>query len=1171
MAAEERIIVSASTRGVKQAISEVDRLRRATERAAAARDRAAQQPRDARGRFVSRRDGWPDTVTRSYLKAANATERFSRQEMGFLRNRSNIVTRATANADKYNAAQKRIHAQRVKNAEAISGLNKATERNSSLVGSLTRRFLIFHAALATGNALINGIKGSVMEASDEFEAWTRNIELFGGKRARDLKIFSEQATRVIGLSRTAYQEQVGNLGAFLQSAGNDMETSFKVAVDLTKRIGDLASFYNDDLDKVAASMKSILSGASARPGYRYGIDITVNTLRQFMKTLPEFAERTWDTLNLGEKQLIRYHKIMRDTEKAAGDFVRTSDGFANSLRTAGSNAKNVGLAIGNALMPAAKGFVRFWNRFFTDTFQENSAEMAQTLERNRRELSEILDLPKSDGLVELRALWKTISEEKVTVENASAFADAVSRIASDFDKINTSKAVIRGLLRDFKDVNLDDLTISSRVREDLEGASGLTKRLLGGVTDLGGTVGLWDSTTVNEYNKALEEVKNTYENLNVLLQHADAEYASSMKTLVDFREAMERLGISTELSTEIYLGHKKAIEEGRTEYEKAAEAAEQAIDSMRTNMGFLSDAQQESIKNYKSEAQIIRETYSELDNMIFYLGSERDARSQTAREINSRIQKVMEERASVLELKNAIAELESAYRGTIGQSVNNFFAQGNIEQSVDPNSPLGRELGLTSRAWNREATSRWVEATWGGSDSGGGSSGGTISFGGPASENWGAGFHGEVRLWVASNGTERKTYVYDEAAQRWREENIDDYSSANEAAKLREARILQSKLNNLSANPNITANQRSYLRSTSGGITNFLDTASLGGFTETEFNNEFEKVQSNVNRIMQEILDAVKNRAESDKRIAEAAAEAALLYLEEVAELAESDAEEARKKYAEAVKSSEAAAKKLANAEEAYAEAVEKAKEEYLENLAKQRATEERIRKSLIQQHEEREARLAEMFRDPNMLLTGLGGLLSSGDLPSGTRVHTALASKNLKDIMEDIDKGILVGNEATRALSQAMRQAEAARDLAFATQLKISEDQKKIQEDSANTQKEQVNLLKVLVKATAGSSNSLEAIAAGMGGGGVHRIGAHPDGSPIYDLDFDNFLANKYLNDGTWNAEDAIRKARKSGSGISESEVERIREAFGNITLVVDGQEFTTFIEDRVANGGRD
>jgi hypothetical protein len=68
-------------------------------------------------------------------------------------------------------------------------------------------------------------------------------------------------------------------------------------------------------------------------------------------------------MSQGEMVMLRYQYLMQATADAQGDFARTSDGYANSLRLLESNVDSLKTRLGSVLIPALEGATGFLNDF----------------------------------------------------------------------------------------------------------------------------------------------------------------------------------------------------------------------------------------------------------------------------------------------------------------------------------------------------------------------------------------------------------------------------------------------------------------------------------------------------------------------------------------------------------------------------------------------------------------------------------------------------------------------------------------------------------------------------------------------------------------------------------------------------------------------------------------
>ena len=116
---------------------------------------------------------------------------------------------------------------------------------------------------------------------------------------------------------------------------------------------DLASFNNTSPEEAVLAIGAALRGES-EPLRRYGVLLNDAVLRQEALTLGIYDGK--GALTAQQKVLAAQAAIYKQTGDAQGDFLRTSDGLANSQRTLGAVLKNVQIELGTKLLPAIQEF-----------------------------------------------------------------------------------------------------------------------------------------------------------------------------------------------------------------------------------------------------------------------------------------------------------------------------------------------------------------------------------------------------------------------------------------------------------------------------------------------------------------------------------------------------------------------------------------------------------------------------------------------------------------------------------------------------------------------------------------------------------------------------------------------------------------------------------------------
>lgn len=132
------------------------------------------------------------------------------------------------------------------------------------------------------------------------------------------------------------------------------ESLADMSLNLTKLSADMASFYDVDQADVAKSLQSIFTGTIA-PMRQYGIDLTQATLKEF--ALKNGLDADIKSMSQAEKVMLRYQYVMANTTAAQGDFAKTADTWANSVRTLKQEFEAWGSIIGKVIINAFKPFV----------------------------------------------------------------------------------------------------------------------------------------------------------------------------------------------------------------------------------------------------------------------------------------------------------------------------------------------------------------------------------------------------------------------------------------------------------------------------------------------------------------------------------------------------------------------------------------------------------------------------------------------------------------------------------------------------------------------------------------------------------------------------------------------------------------------------------------------
>lgn len=169
--------------------------------------------------------------------------------------------------------------------------------------------------------------------------------------------------QALGTSVGITSQQVANGTAVankaLMSQNNTLykttDSMADMSLNLTRLAGDMASFYDVDQADVAKSLQSIFSGTIA-PLRRYGLDLTQATLSEW--AMKNGLDANIKSMTQAEKVLLRYNYVMANTQAAQGDFAKTANTWANSVRVLKQEFQAWGSIIGSVIINALKPFVQ---------------------------------------------------------------------------------------------------------------------------------------------------------------------------------------------------------------------------------------------------------------------------------------------------------------------------------------------------------------------------------------------------------------------------------------------------------------------------------------------------------------------------------------------------------------------------------------------------------------------------------------------------------------------------------------------------------------------------------------------------------------------------------------------------------------------------------------------
>lgn len=149
------------------------------------------------------------------------------------------------------------------------------------------------------------------------------------RMSKQVDAFAKNAALQFGLSETMAKRYTGTFGAMAKAFGFGEAAAYDMSTALTGLSGDVASFYNISQDEAYTKLKSVFTGETESLK-DLGIVMTQTALDSF--ALASGFGKTTAKMSEMEKVALRYKFVQEQLTTAAGDFSRTSDGWANQVR-----------------------------------------------------------------------------------------------------------------------------------------------------------------------------------------------------------------------------------------------------------------------------------------------------------------------------------------------------------------------------------------------------------------------------------------------------------------------------------------------------------------------------------------------------------------------------------------------------------------------------------------------------------------------------------------------------------------------------------------------------------------------------------------------------------------------------------------------------------------------
>ena len=204
---------------------------------------------------------------------------------------------------------------------------------------------IIAAAFAIGKLVQFGKE--CLELGSDLEEVQNVVDVTFTSMSEKVNEFAKNAATTAGLSETMAKRYVGTFGAMSKSFGFTEAEAYNMSTALTQLTGDVASFYNISQDLAYIKLKSVFTGETETLK-ELGVVMTQNALDAY--AMANGYGKTTAAMTEQEKVALRLRFVQDQLSAASGDFIRTSDSWANQVRIMQLQIQSLKATIGQGLI-----------------------------------------------------------------------------------------------------------------------------------------------------------------------------------------------------------------------------------------------------------------------------------------------------------------------------------------------------------------------------------------------------------------------------------------------------------------------------------------------------------------------------------------------------------------------------------------------------------------------------------------------------------------------------------------------------------------------------------------------------------------------------------------------------------------------------------------------------
>lgn len=243
--------------------------------------------------------------------------------------------------------------------------NKSTDAFSRLAKAI--------GLVMIARKVLDTIKTGIDYASDLAEV-QNVVDVTFGSATEAINSWSKECLAAYGMNEVSAKRYAGTIGAMLKSSGLAGDAIVDMSKDMVGLAGDMASFYNLDLETAFEKIRSGISGET-EPLKQLGINMSVANLEAY--ALSQGIKTSYNEMSQAEQVMLRYNYLMSTTADAQGDFARTQDSHANQTRLLSESWLEFTGVMAEQLLPVLTTIVSWLNNIVA--FLTENADMVSAV------------------------------------------------------------------------------------------------------------------------------------------------------------------------------------------------------------------------------------------------------------------------------------------------------------------------------------------------------------------------------------------------------------------------------------------------------------------------------------------------------------------------------------------------------------------------------------------------------------------------------------------------------------------------------------------------------------------------------------------------------------------------------------------------------------------------